>query len=267
MCIIAVKPKGIKLPNKSTLYNCYRTNQDGIGVAYLKDGENLVNIKKDFATLKSFKKWLYKNISINDTAIIHFRFATSGLVDNGNCHPFPITNNVMRMREPNLRCKVAIAHNGVLNDYSGHNKFSDTQKFISDILSSSAIKDNIFNPEIQKLIEHYIEGDRLSILNGQGDVALIGDWQESGGIHYSNGGFKPFGYQSYKSGIHGVDCDAYPINSDYKAEDTDYCGECYVEHLIDMMYEMPKEMRRYSMDKWICEDCYVANYVNTDKPS
>jgi len=118
MCLIIAKNSKVNLPPIKYLKNADFYNPHGMGIAYWKYGSKEVFIKKDFKNIKPFIKWFKKNISKKDACIIHFRFATSGLVDNGNRHPFPLTKNSSILRRENFKCKVAVAHNGIINQYS-----------------------------------------------------------------------------------------------------------------------------------------------------
>lgn len=198
MCLIAVKNKGVELPKRDSLYNGYQNNPDGVGIAILKENKNLIYIKKDFPKFNDFYKWASENIKRNDIAIIHFRQATSGNTDMGNRHPFPIARNRLLLRKTNLLCRFAVAHNGVISDYSYKTgKYSDTQKFVVDILSN--LKYKLDNLGVQKLLSRYIAGDKLAIINSlKRKVILIGNYVEDKGIFYSNDGYK-FEYKVFDS--------------------------------------------------------------------
>ncbi len=188
MCLIAVKRKGYKLPIYNHLWNGYQNNRDGVGIALYKDGATRVYIKKDFKDFESFYMYMKKNVKVEDTLIIHFRYATSGNVDNGNCHPFPITHNKRLLRETSLRTKYAVAHNGVLNAYARDNsKYSDTQKFVFSLLAD--LKGSFTNKAVKRLITDHIKGDKLAILQGNGELILLGEYQEDNDILYSNTGY------------------------------------------------------------------------------
>jgi len=190
MCIISVKIKGFDLPKEEHLRNCESRNKDGMGIAYLKEGKNEVIIKKDFKDLEEFIKWFYDNIKKEDTCVIHFRYATHGLVDSGNRHPFPVTKNTGLLRETNVVCQMAVAHNGVISQYGTHVTFSDTQKFIMDILADDVVKDNISNPTVRKLVSNFLSGDRMAVLMNTGIVYMWGSWVKEGELYYSNDGFR-----------------------------------------------------------------------------
>ncbi len=191
MCIIIGKPAGIKLPKEEYIRNSESMHKDGIGIGLWKDKSNDVFIKKDFITLKSFLKWYKQNITKKDAYVLHFRNATSGLVDYGNRHPFPVTKNWKLLRKKQILCNLAVAHNGVIMDYSYQDKkFSDSQKFIIDILSDSVIKHGLFNKTIQKLILKFIDDDKLCFLTKEGKMLFLGEFEKEKGIYYSNDSYK-----------------------------------------------------------------------------
>lgn len=190
MCLIAVKHQGIGLPDKKKLENGYKNNPNGVGIAILPKGKNQIYIKKDFKDFDTFYTWANNNIGIEDIAVIHFRLATSGKVDIGNRHPFPITRNRLLLRKTNLLCNYAVAHNGILSDYSiKDKKYSDTQKFILDILAG--VKYKLDNEAVLKLIRGYIGSDKLAIIDArQRKLILIGEYINDEGISWSNSGYK-----------------------------------------------------------------------------
>lgn len=193
MCLIISKLRDVILPKAEYLKNGVENNSDGIGVAYWKNGGNEVTIKKDFRNINKLIKWIPKNITKKDALIIHFRNATNGLADKGNRHPFPLTKNWKLLRKTNLTCKIAVAHNGVIFEYSINKaKYSDTQKFVMDILSDDKIKNNLSNRAIRKLIENFISNDRLAFLDNSGKITLFGEFEKHKNIFYSNGSYKKY---------------------------------------------------------------------------
>ena len=200
MCVIVSKGMGVALPKDEYLRNAADNNKDGIGAALHKAGTNEVIIKKDFLNVEALLTWLHLVVVPEDSLIIHFRIATSGLVDEGNRHPFPITKNKELLRETNLVCQSAVAHNGVLTDYGKHATYSDSQKFILDILSDDAIKNNLTNPTILKLINSFLSRDRLCIMLATGQQILLGDFHEDEKVKYSNLSYKT----SYKRVYRGT---------------------------------------------------------------
>lgn len=190
MCIIAIKKSGIDLPKSEHLLNCESKNNDGVGVALLRNGTQSILIKKDFDNASVLIDWLHQNVTTDDTCIIHFRYATHGLKDKGNRHPFPITRDREKLRLIETEADMIMAHNGVISDYRHHDTFSDTQKFIMDILADEDINKSLDSKAVRKLISNFIGNDRVVILNKDNTLYLFGEWINSEGILYSNTGYQ-----------------------------------------------------------------------------
>ena len=186
MCLIAVKESNQEFPKDEYLVEANRRNPDGIGISYWKASQMEVAIKKDFNNIEHFLKWSKDTIKKEDICVIHFRLATHGLKDAGNRHPFPITKNKELLRKTELVCQFAVAHNGVIREYQSHKKFSDTQKFVMDILAEDSIKNNLKDRAVIKLINNFIDGDKLAILDKEGTLYYFGEYNEHEGIKYSN---------------------------------------------------------------------------------
>jgi len=121
MCIIISKPAEKKLP-KSIYEECFRSNKDGAGIAYIEDG-NIV-LKKGFFNFEEF----YKAIAEKEDhgMLIHCRIATHGVVGKDNCHPFTFTSS-------DKKYQWVMAHNGTL-DWRSTKEMSDTACFAEDLL-------------------------------------------------------------------------------------------------------------------------------------
>ena len=108
MCIIVSKERGIEMPSKEILKNCFNYNSDGAGLMYVTNGK--VNIVKGFMTFNSFYSYiekLEKAYDMKEKAIVmHFRISTQGNVDEGNCHPYPITRDEKKLRTTNIRTTI-----------------------------------------------------------------------------------------------------------------------------------------------------------------
>lgn len=191
MCVICIKPKDRPLPEKEHLINCDKANSDGIGLCYWNKDSNVIRIKKDFKDSEQLYKYLKRKVKNEDSLIIHFRKATSGLVDEGNRHPFPVTKDEKIIRKPVLNTDMAIAHNGVFVSYEEDKTFSDTQQFIMHILGNKAIKENIREEYVRALINKFIGFNKISIMLDDGDIIMFGDYIViDNDIIYSNDSFK-----------------------------------------------------------------------------
>lgn len=201
MCLIAIKKQGSKLPKEKHLRAAERRNPDGIGVMTWKPGEKVVRIKKDFKNVGELLEWQAANVKEEDIYVVHFRYATHGVKDAGNRHPFPVTQEKELLRKTNLSCSAAVAHNGVLSNVPRHQLYSDTQKFVLSVLGSPSIINNIADRAVQLLIADFIGGDRVVVLLGDGSMYRFGNWVKKGGILYSNEGFISYEYTKPKKDL------------------------------------------------------------------
>lgn len=172
MCIIIVRPAGAQMPPKVIPDRCAMLNPHGFGFA-TKD--------RIFKTLsyEEFKKAL-KTISKNETAILHFRYATHGSIKLENCHPF-------RDEESG----VSFAHNGILSIVP-----------IGDMTDSETAFRTRFVPAIREygfdsdefIIENHniIGGSRFAYIDKDGEYRLYGSFTHHRGCWYSNRNFMPF---------------------------------------------------------------------------
>ena len=192
MCIIAIKPKGMKMFDDYTLTTMFINNPDGAGFMY-HDGKNVV-IKKGFMTCKSLKKELAKHDFTNTNLVLHFRIGTSGLNDELNCHPYPIN------QKNKLNCKTALgmAHNGILRNYIPPKTapINDTQFFINSVLNNLS-PNFLRNKDVVTLIKQLIGMNKLAFLDDKNRLTLIGDFIEDSGYIYSNDSYKMSTLYSY----------------------------------------------------------------------
>ena len=226
MCVAVYKPIGAEIPNREELYNCYLRNQDGAGFAFFRDGK--IHIKKGYMNFDSFYgDFCKENFSKNENVFIHFRIATHGLVDGGNTHPFPITDDFTKMRDTDFtytgKCLI---HNGIFH-YSD-SVIKSYSKIISDTMLFSKllfdelknVNNNLFEKQIDKLgLEESVsrgilENDRnnlelikkinsqlgyskIAIMNEDGSVNHFGNWINHNGVYYSNSSYE--GYKKINS--------------------------------------------------------------------
>lgn len=184
MCIIALKPAGIVIPEK-TLKAMWDNNDDGAGFMYASNGR--VRIEKGFMTFESFLK-AYKRAGDFRKIVMHFRIRTHGAISPHLTHPFWIVKGEMGM-----------VHNGIISGLSGHedDKESDTSLYAKILAHRySDPLDAITNPEEHARIKSEIGWSKLVFLTSDGDHMIIneksGQWDN--GCWFSNGSFR----ESYK---------------------------------------------------------------------
>ena len=200
MCIIAIKPLGVQIPDNETIENMWYNNPDGAGFMYPRDG--MVQIKKGYMTLKHFKKALKslkKEIDIINTPIVfHFRIGTSGGNTPENTHPFPVTEHLSVLQKLQCKSPLAVAHNGIIQIETSREDISDTMEYIiSQLGPLYQLKKDFYRCEAGKrLIYNFIQS-KMVFLDGQGRVETIGKFIENDGILYSNFSYLP--YYNYKN--------------------------------------------------------------------
>lgn len=256
MCIICVKPSGIAMPSSEVIKTCWQSNPDGAGIAYSRLSLDNVVINKGFMKLKSLNKALDAlDFTIDDQVILHFRIGTHGLIDAGNCHPFPLSKSIDELRSIQWQGNTAIAHNGIFGSMTAHETLSDTQKFIRRIMCNDAIINNIDNDAVQELISGYCgTSSKLAILR-PGKINLIGNFikDNTSGLYFSNSGYKPFTPLYYKGNdvyTYSPNKDYFPLNDNLK---DDVCLLC--EKTSSVRY-------RYQEEAFLCDTCFDFSLSN-----
>jgi hypothetical protein len=174
----------------------FNNNSHGAGYMIQRDGQGSITIQKGFADVKSFLNAINKlNVSVNDVFVMHFRIATSGGVNKEMCHPFVIHQDAKIVNVTSVTTDLpCFAHNGVIRDLNGVSKeFSDTSLFSQEYLSCEHIISNVYESKaMQEMIEKFVDDSRLCFLHPEKGLLMLGEWHESEGVYYSNGGFKPY---------------------------------------------------------------------------
>ena len=212
MCIIVAKKKGLELPTKEILKNCFNYNSDGAGIMF-NDGKQ-VFIEKGFMDFNSFYSRLEaldKEFNlVNSDLALHFRISTSGNVDQGNCHPYPISTETSQLRNLSLVTDIGMAHNGVIRKHIPETRsiLNDTQTFIKNFVYNMYSSNKEFltvGANIKALEEE--AGSKLCFIT-KDNMYIIGKFiEETNGILYSN--------DTYLSYDYGWGYEDYSVDFDY----------------------------------------------------
>ncbi len=178
MCIIIVKPADSPLPSKETLDICMTNNPDGAGYMYRR--KKVVHIVKGFFDIEAL--WKSLQAVKDEDVCIHFRWATHGEVDRGNCHPFPVTGSVQEMRHTRSHTRMAIAHNGIIHGVTASKLISDTMMFIKHMDKSKSIESQL------------LKDDGKFCVFTEHKSYLIGDFIYEKGCYFSNDDFREVNY-------------------------------------------------------------------------
>lgn len=199
MCLIVAKPAGIAIPKISSLNDWFHTHSDGMGIAF-KDPTGFIRILKggmttlDMFTIMGKAQEYVAPLSLSDVdMVIHFRQATEGSICPANTHPYPVVADEKSLSSINVLTDVALAHNGIIWDYSTYTKGkwqfnttsnkTDTQSFIEEHLVG--LGKSLWNESVQSLIEVYTDS-KFALLSKRG-ITYIGKFISDGGLQFSNG--------------------------------------------------------------------------------
>ena len=228
MCVIAVKDKGVKMPDQATIDAMWTHNPDGAGFMYAKDGK--VYIEKGFMTLNSLKKALDTLGEREDLTslpmVLLFMIGTAGGNTPANTHPFPISSKLEDLQAKFITADVAMAHNGVLDVIPTRKDISDTMEFVMSDLAwlNEDLPEFWKRDSVQYLLEDLIGHNKLAFLDKHGDIVMIGKFISDHGIYYSNESFKntyiKWTYSSYPY--------SYGYDWDDDDDDLDYYGTRYL---------------------------------------
>ena len=209
MCIIAIKPAGMKMPAETTIENMWYNNPDGAGLMYTIGGT--VHIEKGFMSLKAFKtalKRLEKTIDVVNTPIIlHFRITTHGGTSPGNTHPFPVVEKLPLLQMTKCKTPLAVAHNGIISIKPSKEDISDTMEYImSQLAPMYQLKKDFYRQDAGKKLVYNFIRSKMVFLDGTGHIETIGEFiEDKDGVLYSNTSYKARTiYYNWDLGNYGV---------------------------------------------------------------
>jgi predicted glutamine amidotransferase len=185
MCIIAIQPMGVKI-KENILKNCWDANNDGAGIMYVENGKVIVN--REMHSFSDFMKLKRNADKLNTNIVIHFRIATSGGINERNCHPFKVNNDVY------------FCHNGILDiEVPNNSNINDTQIF-NNAFMKGLPNDFVKNTAIMQLLEYSIGNrNKFVFLDSNGQFYILnenaGRWDS--GAWFSNDSYKTRPYYSY----------------------------------------------------------------------
>lgn len=259
MCILVVcEPNST--PTKTDLHNGACSNPHGYGFAIIADdkiiSERSMSAKKSIARFLELRKQYP-----NGYAMWHARYATHGVKNEANCHPFQVGGSDLTY----------LAHNGILDvTIEKADKRSDTRVFAEDTLPLMGGVSVLDDDTVWTMVSKWASGSKICILtldpSAKHQIYLVnenlGTW-DNNGIWWSNQSHKRTTYtaptttiwESPTSTTRTMDkaeqlAYDYVLKSYYTEEGEllDICPNC--EMIVDM-YENPY----YCVSCEICFDC------------
>jgi len=187
MCVICASPKGVRQPAVSEIKRMFFRNPHGAGFMYARDGK--VTIHKGFMHIDEFLNAVKaEHFTAKDSVVYHFRISTQAGINPGMTHPFPLSNRLEVMKALDVHCGCGVAHNGIIRLTSdpSQKEFSDTAIFIADYLSRIVERPaDLRDPDVLEVIRTLI-GSKMTILDGSGYIATVGEFFNDRGLLYSN---------------------------------------------------------------------------------
>lgn len=186
MCLLVVcKPNAI--PKREELTEGACANPHGYGFAMIIDGK--IYRYRTMSARKAVSKFIHMRQQYpQGYAIWHARYATHGVRNEDNCHPFQVGDDT----------DTVLAHNGVLDTFIGKDdKRSDTRIFAEDTLPKLGGYRALEDENLYRMIEGWASGSKIAVLtanpNANYQLYLInerlGHW-DNDGVWWSNSSYK-----------------------------------------------------------------------------
>lgn len=239
MCVLVVcKPN--HTPTKEELTQGACKNPHGFGFAIIADDK--IISERSMSYKKSIARFLELREQYPDGyAMWHARYATHGVKNEANCHPFKVGDSDLTY----------LAHNGILDvDIPQGDKRSDTRVFAEDILPRIGGVSALDDGTIWNMVSSWASGSKICVLtldpSAQYQMYLVnerlGYWDD--GVWFSNSACKIAKPMPYYAGtvFKREDTEQVMIISSDDDEDLAICGAC--DAIVDLF-----------TDPYICPNC------------
>lgn len=235
MCLLVVCSPDAT-PRKKDLECASCNNPHGFGYAVIA-GDKIIT-GRGMSAKKIIKEFLdVRKQYPSSYAMFHARYATHGVKNQENCHPFMVGGDD----------RTYLAHNGILDiDIHATDKRSDTRVFAEDTLPAMGGVSALDDDNVWRIISKWSLGSKIAILTldpSASDVCYIinessGHW-DNDGMWWSNSTYKQDDWSTYlkKDGKHEPATILYSDNDDYACsacnaiafEDANpyYCEQCF----------------------------------------
>lgn len=153
MCLLVVSSPN-STPKKSQLQVAACNNPHGFGYAIIANGQIITG--RGMSSKKMISQFLeLRKQYPNGYAMFHARYATHGVKNEQNCHPFQVGG----------RTDTYLAHNGILDiKINNGDKRSDTRVFAEDTLPNIGGVKALDDENVLKLVSKWALGSKIAIL-------------------------------------------------------------------------------------------------------
>jgi glutamine amidotransferase len=242
MCLLVVCSPD-STPKKKDLECASCNNPHGFGYAVITP--NGIVTGRSMSSKKLIREFLAVRKEFpNSWAMFHARYATHGVKNEENCHPFKVPSN------PNTY----LAHNGILDiAIKAGDKRSDTRIFAEDTLPAMGGVTALDDDHVWKMVSKWSLGSKIVVFtldpNAKEQCYIInedaGHWDNEG-MWWSNNGYKPSTASSWSSFIdYDKDTKKYEPINEVVGEDIYECSSCQA-----VAYE--------DANPYYCEMCYTC---------
>lgn len=235
MCLIAIKPRGVKVTDAwyKSLENGFAGNSDGAGFTIKQyTGLNKVygydlhkGTKEDNFTLDYMMNLLQDTYKLGeeDEVMCHFRIRTQGSISQENCHPFIMDERAIDEVDGFENKYPALAHNGGFFIKACYAKMSDTYTFVKDFAKNPHNMDYLFKYGPEFFNNNYVQLDNIGTINLEHigisynkiaimfpeqdkNIMTIGDFvtDEDTKCMYSHSGYKSSFHRDYGGSSFGL---------------------------------------------------------------
>lgn len=185
MCVIAYKTKGAHLSD-NMIRRMFKANPNGAGFMYADGGK--VHFEKGFFSAEALIKRYRACVSADMSAVVHCRITTHGATCPQLCHPFPIVQKHAKEFKQRGEADLCMAHNGIL-PASAWAWFADDRDSDSSAYAHRLALEGLCRlpmPWEAERMEREIGLNRIALMDGEGDVLMLGRWEKVAGIWFSN---------------------------------------------------------------------------------
>lgn len=259
MCLLVVcNPNST--PDKDSLTQGACSNPHGFGFAIQTD-KGIIS-ERSMSAKKSIKRFLeLREQYPSGYAMWHARYATHGVKNELNCHPFKVAGT---------EYDTYLAHNGVLNIHIPKgDKRSDTRILAEELLPRlggvKALADNY----IYDMLSAWSSGSKICIMTNdpesEYDIYIInenlGSWDDNG-VWWSNNSHKPLLSTPRTSSYY----DIYDYGMEYGTTETNMSVELWETDTSVELFECPNCMALLDFEdnEYFCVFCRMCFDCNSD---